>query len=94
MVGMSKKREQIMRTGFRFAAALGSLLVLGGASDMRPPGITVYGNAPIGHLQPHDQRFAPTSAADQIEQEKMSQFNAEQRKLDEELDKRLNICRC
>ena len=83
-----------MRTGFRFAAAVGSLLVLGGASDMRPPGYTVYGNAPIGHLQPHDQHFAPTSAADQIEQERMSQFNAEQRKLDEELDKKLNICRC
>jgi hypothetical protein len=44
----NKKREQIMRSGFRVAAALGSLLVLGGASDMRPPGTTVYGNAPIG----------------------------------------------
>jgi len=91
----NKKREQIMRSGFRVAAALGSLLVLGGASDMRPPGTTVYGNAPIGHLQPHNPKFSPASAADQIEQEKMSQFNAEQRKLDEELDRKLNICsRC
>ena len=64
---------------------------------MRPPGLpkTIYGNAPIGHLQPHNPKFSPASAADQIEQEKMSQFNAEQRKLDEELDRRLNICsRC
>jgi hypothetical protein len=84
-----------MRSGFRIAAALGSLLVLGGASDMPPPGTTVYGNAPIGHLQPHNPKFSPASAADQIEQEKMSQFNAEQRKLDEELDRKLNICsRC
>jgi len=95
LVASNKKREQIMRSGFLVAAALGSLLVLGGASDMRPPGTTVYGNAPIGHLQPHNPKFSPASAADQIEQEKMSQFNAEQRKLDEELDRKLNICsRC
>ena len=84
-----------MRSGFVIATALGSVLLLGGASDMRPGSPnTVYGDAPVGHLQPHDRSFSPASAANQIEQERMSKFNAEQRKLDEELDKKLNICRC
>jgi len=85
-----------MRSLFVVAAALAGVLVLGGAADMRSPGLpkTIYGNAPIGHLQPHVQEFSPASPADQVEQEKMSKFNDEQRKLDEQLDKRLNICRC
>jgi hypothetical protein len=51
-------------------------------------------SAPIGHLQPRAQQFSSHSAADQTEQRQMSIFDAEQQKLDEELDKRLNICRC
>jgi hypothetical protein len=50
--------------------------------------------APIGHLQPRAQQFSPQSAAEQAEQQRMSAFDAEQQKLDEELDKSLNICRC
>ena len=50
--------------------------------------------APIGHLQPRARQFAPDSASEQSEQQKMSDFDAEQRKLDEQLDKSLNICRC
>jgi hypothetical protein len=50
--------------------------------------------APIGHLQPRAQQFSPRSPAEQTEQQRMSTFDAEQQKLDEELDKRLNICRC
>jgi hypothetical protein len=53
----------------------------------------VPGNAPIGHLQPRAQQFAPRSAAEQAEQAVMSNFDAQQQKLDEELDKQLNICR-
>ena len=85
-----------MRSVMVIAATLGSVLVLGGAADMRPAGSpnTAYGNAPIGHLQPHRQQFSPASAADQVEQEKMLKFDAEQRKLDEDLDRKLNICRC
>ncbi|MBR1211601.1 hypothetical protein [Bradyrhizobium sp. JYMT SZCCT0180] len=49
--------------------------------------------APIGHLQPHACQFSPGSVPEQIEQQKMSAFDAEQRKLDEQLDKSLNICR-
>ena len=50
--------------------------------------------APIGHLQPRAPHFTPGAGAEQIEQDKMTNFDAEQRKLDQELDKSLNICRC
>jgi hypothetical protein len=50
--------------------------------------------APIGHLQPHSQHFSPRSPAEQNEQQQMSRFDAEQQKLDRQLDKSLNICRC
>jgi hypothetical protein len=50
--------------------------------------------APIGHLQPRASEFAPTSPANQAEKDRLSAFDAEQQKLDEMLDKKLNICRC
>jgi hypothetical protein len=50
--------------------------------------------APIGHLQPRERQFSAGSAPEQIQQQKMSAFDADQQKLDEQLDKRLNICRC
>ena len=50
--------------------------------------------APIGHAQPRAGGFAPSSAANQAEQDRLSTFDAEQKKLDEMLDKKLNICRC
>jgi len=43
---------------------------------------TVPGGAPIGHLQPRAQQFAPRSAAEQTEQEEMSNFDAQQQKQD------------
>jgi hypothetical protein len=49
--------------------------------------------APIGHLQPRSQQVPPTAPAEQAEQQQMSTYDAEQQKLDEQLDKRLNICR-
>jgi hypothetical protein len=51
------------------------------------------GGAPIGHLQPRAPQFAPESTAEQAQQGEMSNFDAEQQKLDEQLDKHLNICR-
>ena len=53
----------------------------------------VPGRAPIGHLQQRAQPFVPGSTAEQGEQDKMSTFDAEQQKEDEELDRHLNICR-
>jgi len=50
-------------------------------------------DAPIGHLQPRAQQFAPRSTGEQAEQDKMSIFDAQQQKEDEDLDQRLNICR-
>ena len=87
-----------MRAPFLAIAVLGSALVSGNAfgndTPIRSPGFTVYGNAPIGHLQPRAQQFSPNSPAAETEQELMSRFNAQQQKQDEELDKSLNICRC
>jgi hypothetical protein len=39
-------------------------------------------------------QVSPGSAAEQIEQQRLSIFDAEQQKLDQQLDKSLNICRC
>ena len=50
--------------------------------------------APVGHLQPTTRSFAPDSTANAIEQQRLSTFDAKQEKLDEMLDKKLNICRC
>jgi hypothetical protein len=50
--------------------------------------------APVGHLQPTTRNFAPDSTANAVEQQRLSTFDAEQHRLDEMLDKKLNICRC
>lgn len=50
--------------------------------------------APVGHFQPRAQDFTAGSGANQIEQNRLSTFDAEQKKLDEQLDKKLDICRC
>jgi len=49
--------------------------------------------APIGHLQPHEQGFAPQSGADRAVQNRLSAEDARQQKEDEMLDRKLNICR-
>ena len=56
-----------------------------------PPSVP---QAPIGHLQPRAPHFSSGSGAEQVEQDQMSAFDAKQHKLDMELDKSLNICRC
>jgi hypothetical protein len=88
-----------MRTTLLITATLASAIVLGNANVgaqpiTAPPGTTVYGNAPIGHLQPRAEQFVPQSPADQSVQRRQSIYDAQQQKLDEELDKSLNICRC
>jgi hypothetical protein len=50
--------------------------------------------APVGHMQPTTRNFAPDSAANSTEQQRLSTFDAKQQELDEMLDKKLNICRC
>jgi hypothetical protein len=65
-----------------------------GAQTFANSATGVPNSAPIGHLQPRAQQFSPSSGAEQAEQQNMSAFDAEQQKLDEKLDKSLNICRC
>jgi hypothetical protein len=67
---------------------------VGNAASTTTSGDTVYGSAPIGHLQPRAQQFSPHAPSEQAEQQQMSIFDAQQQKLDEELNKKLNICRC
>ena len=86
-----------MRSTFLIIALLSTLAASGNAAVNAQPVVdattTVPGSAPIGHLQPRAQQFAPRSAGEQAEQNKMSIFDVQQQKEDEELDKRLNICR-
>jgi hypothetical protein len=86
-----------MRKILPIMGILGGALVLGNvaghAAPMTGGGNTVYGSAPIGHLQPRAQKFTRQSPAEHAEQQQMSTFDAQQQKEDAELDKRLNICR-
>ena len=50
--------------------------------------------APIGHAQPRANEYSPSSQAEQAVQDRLSTFDAEQKKLDELLDKKLTICGC
>jgi hypothetical protein len=72
--------------GNAFGNAFGSTEAFAGSMTPLP--------APIGHLQPRAQPFSPRAPAEQAEQQQQTQFDAEQKILDEQLDKRLNICRC
>ena len=86
-----------MRSTFLIMALLSTLAAsVSAAVNAQPIAVsatTMPGGAPIDHLQPRAQQFAPRSAEEQAEQNKMSIFDARQQKEDEELDKRLNICR-
>jgi hypothetical protein len=87
-----------MRSALIIVILLGTLAVSGGAAvnaqQISNPATAVPGGAPIGHLQPRAQPFSSRSPAEQVEQQQMSIFDAQQQKLDEELDRKLNICRC
>jgi hypothetical protein len=84
-----------MRKTLLATAILVNALALGGtavhADPMTSPA-TAVPQAPIGHLQPRAQPVSPLSSAEQAEQQQMSAYDAEEQKLDEELDKQLNIC--
>ena len=79
------------------AVILVSAALLGGATANADPlasPATTVPQAPIGHLQPRAQQISPGAPAEQMEQQRLSRFDAEQQKLDQQLDKSLNICRC
>jgi hypothetical protein len=87
-----------MRSTLLATAFLGGSLILGNSTGNADPlpgsTITTVPQAPIGHLQPRAQPFSPRSPLEQNEQRQLSTFDAQQQKLDQELDKSLNICRC
>jgi hypothetical protein len=86
--------EYSMRSTFLFLTVTTTLLASGVAADAQSMAVTTAPNgAPIGHLQPRPQQFAPGSTVEQTEQQDMSKLDAQQQQLDEELDKHLNICR-
>jgi hypothetical protein len=81
---------------YRLSAALiivGILISSSFTASAGPLGPNVL-PAPVGHFQPRAQDFAPGSTANRVEQNRLSTFDAEQKKLDEQLDKKLDICRC
>jgi hypothetical protein len=69
------------------------LIPVGVAANAEPLGPHVL-PAPVGHFQPRAQDFTPRSPENQVEENRLSTFDAEQKKLDEQLDKKLDICRC
>jgi hypothetical protein len=96
MRALSNFVEASMRTALLATAILLNGLVLGGtagyADPLTGPTLTVW-QAPIGHLQPRAQQVSPNPPAEQAEQQRLSTYDAEQQKLDQGLDKQLNICR-
>jgi hypothetical protein len=74
-----------------FASAIASSSAMAQDAGIIPPTVPP---APVGHAQPTARSFTLNSSADQIEQRRLSAFDAEQHKLDEMLDKKLSICRC
>jgi hypothetical protein len=89
--------EQQMPSRLLTAVVFVSAVLFGSAmadADPLASPVTTVPQAPIGHLQPRAHQVSPGSAAEQIEQQRLSTFDAEQQKLDQQLDKSLNICRC
>jgi hypothetical protein len=90
-----KLMEQSMRSLLAISV-VGCVVVFGNAAVNAEPltaSPTTVPTAPIGHLQPRAQHFSPRSPAEQTQQQQMSIYDAQQQKLDEQLDKQLNICR-
>jgi hypothetical protein len=89
--------EQPMPSRLLTAVVFVSAVLFGGAmadADPLASPVTTVPQAPIGHLQPRANQISPSVPAEEIEQQRLSTFDAEQQKLDQQLDKSLNICRC
>ncbi|MEA2866345.1 MAG: hypothetical protein QOE39_1060 [Bradyrhizobium sp.] len=78
-----------------FASVISSGSVLAEDTGMigTPTVTPVVLPAPIGHVQPTQRDFSSNSTGNDIEQHRLSAFDAKQHQLDEMLDKKLNICR-
>lgn len=67
-----------MRKTLLMVAILGGTLVSGSAVGNAESGLTV---------------FSPASSANRAEQQQQAVYDAQQQKLDQQLDRQLNICR-
>jgi hypothetical protein len=76
------------------ASALVSNSVIAEADQLTGSVSAPSAGAPIVHVQPRAEDFSPNSSANKAEQKRLSRFDAKQEKLDDALDKSLNICRC
>lgn len=87
-----------MRTLLLVTPILAGVLILSSliarAEELARPASAVRAGGPIVDVQPRADDFHPHSAASDAEQERLSVFDAKQQKLDEALDKKLEICRC
>jgi hypothetical protein len=85
-----------MRNGLMIIAVIGALLSNGGGRAVQLTNSVAQrqDNAPIGHLQPRAAGFSSGTPVDQLEQQNISKFDAEQKKLGRKLDNELSICRC
>jgi hypothetical protein len=72
----ARLRATMMVAAAVFASANATAAQLGQLSASVP-------QAPIGHLQPRAPHFSPRSSSEQVEQDRMSAFDAEQNKLDQ-----------
>ncbi len=73
------------------ALALGS--TAGYADPMTKSRDRRYGKRRSAICSPGPKAVSPNTPGEQAEQQQMSTYDAEQQKLDEQLDRRLNICR-
>jgi hypothetical protein len=80
------------------AAVIGATLICWSFATRADPlpdtGQTAFGDAPVGHLQPRASELLLDSAAEKAVQKRESDFDSKEKKLDMELDKTLNLCRC
>ncbi len=87
-----------MRAVLLATPILASILISNGLAAQAEPlagsATPAPAEAPTVHVQPRAEDFYPHSPASEAEQRRLSAFDAEQQKLDEALDQKLNICRC
>ncbi len=77
-----------------FASVLISDSVTAEAGQLTGLASALPAGTPIVHIQPRAKDFSPNSAANEAVQERLSTFDAKQEKLDEALNKKLNIYPC
>jgi hypothetical protein len=77
-----------------FASALISSSVIAKADQLAGSTTAATTGAPIVQVQSRADDFSPSSSANDAEQQRLSTFDAKQERLDEALDRKLNICRC